>query len=208
MVDKLEKVKAEIKRRLLPTIRDRRYDEWEEGGNNALINILSFIDSLEEEPKPKFRKGEKVIYLNEEYVVEDITDHYILRSTRERTSVPVVHVDFGNEDYELRLVEEPVSEELEEAIDTYLATYFGGEKEKQDWPFLKKMAIHFAKWQRQKDEHLIWQTSSANWQKERMIDKACGLLKSYRRETKDGMGYISGIIDDKMIEDFKKLMGI
>ena len=62
-------------------------------------------------------------------------------------------------------VKEPVSEDLEEAIDTYLATYFGGEKEKQDWPFLKKMAIHFAQWQRQKDEHLIWQTSSANWEK-------------------------------------------
>ena len=45
--------------------------------------------------------------------------------------------------------QEPVSEDLEEAIDTYLATYFGGEKEKQDWPFLKKMAIHFANWQKQ-----------------------------------------------------------
>ena len=42
-----------------------------------------------------------------------------------------------------------VSEDLEQAIDTYLATYFGGEKEKQDWPFLKKMAIHFAKWQKE-----------------------------------------------------------
>ena len=45
--------------------------------------------------------------------------------------------------------QEPVSEELEEVIDTYLATYWGGEKEKQDWPFLKKMAIHFAEWQKE-----------------------------------------------------------
>ena len=44
--------------------------------------------------------------------------------------------------------EEPVSEDLEQAIDTYLSTYFGGEKEKQDWPFLKKMAIYFANWQK------------------------------------------------------------
>ncbi len=44
---------------------------------------------------------------------------------------------------------EPASGDLETAIDTYLATYFGGEKEKQDWPFLKKMAIHFAAWQKQ-----------------------------------------------------------
>jgi len=45
--------------------------------------------------------------------------------------------------------EEPVSEELEQAVDNYLANYFGGEKEKQDRPFLKKMAIHFAKWQKE-----------------------------------------------------------
>lgn len=46
----------------------------------------------------------------------------------------------------------PVGEDLEQAIDTYLATYFGSEKENQDWPFLKKMAIHFANWQK---EHLM-----------------------------------------------------
>ena len=47
------------------------------------------------------------------------------------------------------LQEEPVREDLEQAIDTYLATYFGSEQEKQDWPFLKKMAIHFAEWQKE-----------------------------------------------------------
>lgn len=52
------------------------------------------------------------------------------------------------------LQEEPVSEDLKEAIDTYLATYFGGEKEKQEWPFLKKMAIYFAEWQKIKDESI------------------------------------------------------
>lgn len=46
------------------------------------------------------------------------------------------------------LQEEPVSEELGEAIDTYLATYFGDKKEMQNWPFLKKMAIYFANWQK------------------------------------------------------------
>ena len=49
------------------------------------------------------------------------------------------------------LQEEPVSEDLEEAIDTYLKSYWGGEKEKQEWPFLKKTVIYFAKWQK---EHL------------------------------------------------------
>ena len=56
-----------------------------------------------------------------------------------------------DEGYWERLGEKSVSEGLEQAIDTYLATYFGGEKEKQEWPFLKKMAIHFAEWQKQKD---------------------------------------------------------
>ena len=56
------------------------------------------------------------------------------------------------------LQEKPVSEDLEEAIDTYLATYFGGEKEKQEHPFLKKMAIHFAMWQK---EQLIANTVDA-----------------------------------------------
>ena len=56
------------------------------------------------------------------------------------------------------LQEEPVSEELEQAVDNYLANYFGGEKEKQDRPFLKKMAIHFAKWQK---EQLMANTADA-----------------------------------------------
>lgn len=60
---------------------------------------------LEEESKAKFKVGDKVMYLNEEYVVTDNKDHYTLRSTKERTSVSVVHIDFGNEDYELSLVE-------------------------------------------------------------------------------------------------------
>jgi hypothetical protein len=39
--------------------------------------------------------------------------------------------------------------------------------------------------------------------KDAFIEKAEKFLKSYRRETPDKTGYISGIVDDKMIEDFK-----
>ena len=53
---------------------------------------------------------------------------------------------------------EPVSDDLEKSVDAYLATYFGDEREKEDWPFLKKMAIHFAMWgmnkQRRMDANL------------------------------------------------------
>ena len=41
---------------------------------------------------------------------------------------------------------------------------------------------------------------------ENMIDKVCDYLKTYRRDAYDGMGYIAGIIDDKTIEDVRKLM--
>ena len=38
------------------------------------------------------------------------------------------------------------------------------------------------------------------------IEKTEKFLKSYRREMPDKTGYISGIVDDKMIEDFKNYM--
>lgn len=41
---------------------------------------------------------------------------------------------------------------------------------------------------------------------ESMTDKVCDYLKTYRRDTEDGTGYIAGIIDDKTIEDVKKIM--
>lgn len=78
---------------------------WD-GYGDCAKHLLKEIDSMQEEPK-EFKIGDKVKYLNEEYIIEDITDHYILHSIRERTSVPVVHVDFGNEDYKMMLVEEP-----------------------------------------------------------------------------------------------------
>ena len=71
--------------------------------------------------------------------------------------------------------EEPVNEDLEEIIDAYLATYWGGEKEKKDWPFLKKMAIHFAK-----------------WQKEQMMK---GAIDVTVKENADGFPYVQSTIE-------------
>lgn len=39
-----------------------------------------------------------------------------------------------------------------------------------------------------------------------IVNKVCDYLKTYRRDTFDGLGYISGIIDDKTIEDVRNLM--
>ena len=36
------------------------------------------------------------------------------------------------------------------------------------------------------------------------IKNAVEFLKSYRRDTSDGTGYIPGIVDDQTIEDFKE----
>ena len=46
LIDK-DAVVAEIRKRLLPVIRDKHYDEWEEGQNSERIAILDIIDTLE-----------------------------------------------------------------------------------------------------------------------------------------------------------------
>ena len=38
------------------------------------------------------------------------------------------------------------------------------------------------------------------------IENACEWLKNYRQDTPDGTGYIAGIVNDKTIEDFRKIM--
>ena len=49
--------------------------------------------------KKRIPIGEHVMYLNEEYVVEDNSDHYILWCVRKYSSVPVVHLKFEDEEY-------------------------------------------------------------------------------------------------------------
>lgn len=46
LIDKSALV-AEIRKRLLPVIRDKHYDEWEEGQDSERIAILDIIDTLE-----------------------------------------------------------------------------------------------------------------------------------------------------------------
>ena len=74
--------------------------------------------------------------------------------------------------------QEPVREDLEKTIDNYLATYFGGEKEKQEWPFLKKIAIYFANWQKQQ-EYTCYEEAfedGAKWKAEQ-LNTLLGILK-------------------------------
>jgi hypothetical protein len=115
-------------------------------------DLLAFMNSLPNEP-----------------VSEDIQkvgslkslEYYPEKKTTNKTSKGVFDANMSRRKAYLRgfkdgahahkelIANKPVSGDLEAAIDNYLATYFGGEKEKQEWPFMKKMAIHFAQWQKQ-----------------------------------------------------------
>ena len=128
MTDKeiFEKLEAEIERlenyeNESVTSSDTRFG-WIHGKTFALTSIRVLLDSMQKEPA------------SEEQVKKSLISKHDDKTCKENGD---------------SLTQEPISDDLEEAIDTYLATYFGGEKEKQDWPYLKKMAIHFAEWQKQ-----------------------------------------------------------
>lgn len=47
-----EKLIAEIRKLLIPTVHDRDYDEWEHGRDSGFIQVISIIESLQQEPTP------------------------------------------------------------------------------------------------------------------------------------------------------------
>lgn len=60
--------------------------------------------------------------------------------------------------------EEPVSDDLEEAVNAYIG--YAPEVDESSSTYGKRQAFKAgAKWQRQRDEHLIWQISTANYEK-------------------------------------------
>lgn len=62
LIDKDDLV-AKIRKRLLPVIRDKHYDEWEEGQDSERKTILSIIDTIE---------------VKENFTWEDIRELYII----------------------------------------------------------------------------------------------------------------------------------
>ena len=46
LIDK-DALVAEIRKRFLPVIRDKHYDEWEEGQDSERLAILDIIDTLD-----------------------------------------------------------------------------------------------------------------------------------------------------------------
>lgn len=145
MTDKVQKVREEVERLMYGFNLEADIASCEDAETEKLADIkcqlckkiLEYIDSLQEEPQVK--ESTKTQHIKETCKVNG----------NSLTQEPVSEQDLSKVGRIGKDWKEPVSEVLEAAIDTYLVTYFGGEKEKQDWPFLKKIAIHFATWQKQ-----------------------------------------------------------
>ena len=88
--------------------------------------------------------------------------------------------------------EEPTSNDLEEAAKKVGQKYFPNEYNIWARPNYEAVKVECAF------------KAGAQWQKERVIDKACEWLKSYRQDTPDGTGYVAGIVNDKTIEELKQ----
>ncbi len=75
LIDK-DAVVAEIRKRLLPVIRDKHYDEWEEGQDSERKAILAIIDTLETKEVDLEKEFDKCC---ENYTFDDEWDVYIAR---------------------------------------------------------------------------------------------------------------------------------
>lgn len=129
----IEKILAEIQKRIefQKTCIKNNYRLTGRAEEEIIFEYQKLINIINSFPKESISE-KKCMYSNDNYTDEDRK----------------VLCDGCEEECKFNKKEGSVSEELETAIDTYLATYFGGEKEKQEWPYLKKMAIHFAEWQK------------------------------------------------------------
>lgn len=176
----VEKIKSEIDRLqdgLMDANGNFEYPEHQ-GAYNVLCNLDAFIDSLSD--------TEKDFGIKESVIPFGALDSKLMEATY---FIPQgYHAVIDGNKVIIKKGEEPVSNDLEEAarkIATRHSHITGDTYYANDAWFFKK---------------------GAQWQKERMIEKACEWLKSYRQDTPDGSGYIPGIINDKTIEEFKKAM--
>lgn len=75
-----DKLKAEIRKLLIPTVLDRDYDEWEYGRDAGLIEAISIIESLQQEQPEKDLKKEIIRYQREDMdrdtTVRDVARHF------------------------------------------------------------------------------------------------------------------------------------
>ena len=113
MTDKVQKIKDWISKEQDGLMDDQGNFEYpeHEGAYHILCNLDAYIDSLQEEPKPKFKIGDMVVSESGKYAkIESIdTDKYWCKGENGMS------ISFKYQD-KWKLVEEPVSENLEEAV--------------------------------------------------------------------------------------------
>ena len=143
MTDK-EKIRDEIIKRLASC--PEHHNAYDEEQENAYREILYFIDSMPVEPK--FKVGD-IVRSNNGTILKIIgIGQYCYHCDNDYS--------FGfNIQDEFELVEEPVSEDLEDELDRYLPSVFSKDMDGDNPRFttwfkaLRKTALHFADWQMQ-----------------------------------------------------------
>ena len=178
-----------IKQRLIPTVTNGNYDDWERGADNERINFLSFINSLPEESTDKTMKKNyherykriaqteqfKKSYCDkslgkEEPTVKGITwkDVNTLESL-----IYQVHNEYpsiGEKSFGLEVLErfqdyqddiEEHNEDLEEEIDRYWEGWIDPD------PEVKGVDGYLSK-----DEFSVYACHFAEWQKKQMMKNA------------------------------------
>lgn len=154
MIDKVQRIREEVER--LRNLHQMKYQQLDADSNMSLVEcgkrnlcneLLLFIDSLQEEHKlkPKFQEGNKIVYVGErkELDTDEHTILYVYDDMYVTTWGKKIPFKF-QDDYQL--VEEPVSEDLEEAGKQYL--------ERSNPDRVHQITNAFkagAKWQKEKD---------------------------------------------------------
>ena len=144
MTDK-EKIRAEIERQLSKWM---LYSTVEGYYKCELCHeILSFIDSLQEEPKHKFKVGQKITDGKETVIVSELLDDGSIRVDTKPSGDCWFDIDVNEAD-KWKLVEEPISEDLLDEIHNRWEDDPHTKWPKCPYKDFKNIARHFASWQK------------------------------------------------------------
>ena len=131
----------------------------------AVKDVLEILD-MQEEPVSEFLNTESMIESYKQRLISQANGmknnpliDICLASYKHGINETLDTLNLSNVQRTVKNWKEPVSEELEEAANAYISNENNYSHSRTD------TFKAGAKWQRQKDEHLIWQTSTANYEK-------------------------------------------
>lgn len=151
MADKVQKIREEVERLMCELIQEKEKGFGSDADDACILelqNILTYIDSLQEEKKvPKFKVGDTVRYKFNNICTKPRTiaeicglSHYIDKDGH--------RMDMAYTDVNFELVEEPVSDDLEKEIERYFKNWYEPPYS-EDRGNVDAVAKHFAAWQMQ-----------------------------------------------------------